>query len=248
MRHMTRLYLTISLVLLAFIGSVHVAAQSNNAYGSPAPETSTPAPVYPPSLMTVFAADIHFVAGYDLTSSYIAYHFCSGTPKVTQCTVFDGIGSDARLIAVELIVSGDVFKTFSFSERQLWHSHAFAITSGIFVIPGLSGEQELTTLQSLIGTYGKVTNFYPPNEDVPLEAPQLAYGWTNDAQVNANLVRQMEKTLGLDTTLEQRREARKGLKVPDQVEGHDEYHNTGIINQYDITRIRVNPETGEPTR
>jgi len=212
---------------------------------SSGPQTTTPVETFPPSRMTTFAVDIHFVAGYDLRSSYIAFHFCSGSPNITQCAIYNGVGSEAKLIAVEMVVTEDVFKTFSDDERRLWHSHEFPITSGIFVLPNLSPEEELRALQGVISTYGKVTNLYHPGTNAPTGVPALAYGWTTEDQVNEALVNRMEKILNLTTTRQERIEARKALKRPTLVEGHDEYLDTGFINEYDLSWVQVDEE-GDP--
>lgn len=58
---------------------------------------------------------------------------------VRQCLIYDTPESNARLIGVEYMISGTLYKTLDADERKFWHSHVFKVKSGMLILPGPKG-------------------------------------------------------------------------------------------------------------
>ena len=223
----------------------NVSKPEENAEASKPVETSTPTSIFPTALLNTFAVDIHYLAGHDINTTHLSYHFCKElSPDFLQCDLYNGIDANATLLGVELVVSEDAFKTFPISERRLWHSHAFAVKNGIFVLPELSLADETEALKSIIKTYGKITAFYPQSPVFPISVPQLAFGWVTKSQVNNKILADMDKQLNLTTTAKERTAARKSLVAPKKIKGADDFLVTGKTLQYKSVSLKVNKKTG----
>ena len=63
----------------------------------------------------------------------VAYHYCKpmNDDLIAQCLLYDGTGPDARLIGVEYLVSGDVFKKMPAEEKAYWHDHKYEVDAGL---------------------------------------------------------------------------------------------------------------------
>jgi len=194
-------------------------------------ESGTSIPFVPTSLLTGFVVDIHFLAG-DPRFQYIAYHYCSDLyPGYTQCDIYNGTAPNSKLVATEIIVTADIFAQLPMQERKLWHSHAFAVTSGILVSPNTPPDQELAVMASIMNSYGKVTDFYHSYQQFPYGGAKLAYGLADESQINSTIADQLDQSLGLSTTWQQRAEQRKNLN-PTIIEGADDYLTSGQFPQY----------------
>ena len=223
----------------------NVSNSEENTEASQPAETSTPTSIFPTSFLNTFAVDIHYLGGHDINTTHLSYHFCKElSPNFLQCDLYNGIDANATLLGVELVVSEDVFRTFPLKERKLWHSHAFAVKNGIFVLPELSLADETDALKSIIKTYGKITAFYPQSPVFPIGVPQLAFGWVAKSQVNNTILADMDKQLNLTTTAEQRTAARKSLVAPKKVKGADDFLVSGRTQQYKSVSLKVNKKTG----
>ena len=213
-------------------------------------QTFTPTTIFPPAAMTSLTVDIHWLGGYTVAeSAHIAYHYCSPGPRVTQCSLYDGLGKGAKLFGVELVVSADVYRTFTADEKGLWSSHLTSIKEGVLVHPFLSEKDDLKSLQSGVTTYGKVINFFAPNSDLPFDVAQAGYGIVNKAQLNTitSLAKQMDKDANLRTTYVQRAATRqKSLTFPALEQGADPFQSTGRLSLYTIYNYKVSKYTGDP--
>jgi hypothetical protein len=206
------------------------------SYDSSKPSST---PKFPTSLLTGFVVDIHFLA-VDIHFQYIAYHYCSDLfSGFTQCAIYNGTGSNSRLIATEQIVSAEIFATLPLAERKLYHSHAYSVKNGLLVLPGLSPEEELKAMAGVMNTYGKVVDYWHSYQDFPLGPPRLAYGLAADNQLNTTIIEEMDKALNLGTTWLERKKARAGLKMPTIIEGANDYLTSGKYPQYVIKEFDV---------
>ena len=242
-------FLAITLCFAVII-SFTAAADDSTKKDEYVPQTFSPTAIFPPSQMTTLTVDIHWVGGYTVArSAHIAYHYCSKGPRVTQCSLYDGLGANAKLFGVELVVSADVFSTFSSKEKALWSSHLYSIKAGLLVRPMLSEEDDLKSLQTTQATYGKVCNFYHPGSDMPFENAQAGYGIVNDDQLNAiiPLAQKMDKEANLKTTYLQRAATRKRvLNYSPLVSGADSFQSTGKLPQFQTFNYKVDQYTGNP--
>jgi len=219
-------------------------------YGETPPPGKPPkGPKYPPSYKTGFIVDIHFLAG-DPNFQYIAYHYCQELyTGFSQCDIYNGTKEKSKFMATEIVVSAEIFQTLPMAERKLWHSHAFAVKSGLLVLPTLPPDQDLETMASVINTYGKITDFWHSYQSFPYGGAKLAYGLGADSQIIPELARQMDQELGLSTTWQERREQRKNLKAAPKIEGADDYLVSGqypqyVVRMFDVQSIGIAEEGG----
>jgi hypothetical protein len=97
----------------------------------------------------------HFYNGR-LQSQMEAHHYCGHVNEdVIQCVIFDGNAASARIMGVEYIVSGALFRTLPPAERHLWHSHVHEVRSGQLIAPGIPEVAEHELMEKIAGTYGK---------------------------------------------------------------------------------------------
>lgn len=151
-----------------------------------------------------------------------AHHFCAVIDAdLQQCVLFDGGGAGAKLVGIEYVVSRRVFDQLPMAERALWHSHAYEVSSGLLVAPGLPEHSEHELMGRFAGTYGKTWRTWHTQRDAALPAgiPVLMAGFTDDGQVNADLVADRDARLDIETS--DRQTARVDIDVPDVIDGAD---------------------------
>ena len=237
-------------VMISFTAAADSTTASQTTDDSNLPQTFTPTTLFPPAQMTSLTVDIHWVGGYSVAdSAHIAYHYCSQGPRVTQCLLYDGLGKGAKLFGVELVVSADLFSTFSAQEKNLWSSHVFSIKAGVLVHPMLSEKDDLKSLQNGVTTYGKVINFFHPDSDMPYDNSQAGYGIVNQAQLDliTSLAETMDKEANLRTTYLQRASTRRAaMTFPSVVAGADPFQSSGKLPQYYTTTYKVDKTVGNP--
>jgi len=183
--------------------------------------------------------DIHWLSG-DLNKQYIAHHFCNFPYEGFMiCELFNGMDKKARPVGIEYFITKPLFQALPDDEKKLWHSHPYEILSGLFVVMGVTPEEEKTLLEYIMGTYGKVTDTWQFDKDMPTGAPQLGYALALDTQVNWDLADHMDKQLNVGTTHKERRAARIHMEMPDKVEGADDYLKSKQAPQYEIGIIEM---------
>lgn len=110
-----------------------------------------------------------------------------------QCLIYDTPEPNARLIGVEYMISGTLYKTLDAEERKLWHSHVFEVKSGMLILPGPEGlpqgvweAAETKEMEQVVGLYGKTYHFWQVDrgDKLPLGQPQLMISFTEDAQLS----------------------------------------------------------------
>ncbi|KAL8937609.1 MAG: hypothetical protein Q9211_003591 [Gyalolechia sp. 1 TL-2023] len=111
--------------------------------------------------------------------------------NVRQCLIYDTPEPNAKLIGVEYMISGKLFKTLDAAERKLWHSHVFEVKSGMLFMPGPEGmptsiweEAEIKEMEEIVGLYGKTYHFWQVDrgDKLPLGEPQLMGSLTHEDQ------------------------------------------------------------------
>lgn len=125
------------------------------------------------------------------------FYVSSINEEVSQCLVFDSDRSDARLIAVEYVISSRLFATLPPEEKRLWHSHQYDVLSGSFMAPGLPSAAERPLLNKMINTYGKHWNLWQADrgDTLPLGLPQLMMVATGPGEWNLKLFEERDKRL-----------------------------------------------------
>lgn len=160
-------------------------------------------------------ASIHYYVGAP-DRQVVSHHFCSHlTEDVRQCLIYDGNYADSKLIGVEYIISGAQFQALPEDEKPYWHSHQYEVCSGLLTMPGpVPDTLELAEMKKLRDTYGKTWHFWQVDrgDRLPYGPAKLMGAFTADGQVDSQLVRSMDHSVGGDS-LQTRREYRhkKGL-------------------------------------
>jgi hypothetical protein len=143
----------------------------------------------------------HFYNG-EIEQQVEAHHYVSElNDDVMQAVIFDGNGEDARLIGVEYIISQELFDQLPLEEKQLWHSHAFEVKSGMLIAPALSAAAEHQLMENVVTTYGKTWHTWHTHQDpvIPTGIPQLMMSFTADGQINQALLEDRDQRFGVDT-------------------------------------------------
>ena len=159
----------------------------------------------------------HFAHG-DLRMQMEAHHYCGHLNEdVIQCVLFDGNGSQAKLAGVEYIVSKALFDSLPAEEKRLWHGHAYEVSSGQLIAPGIPDVAEHELMEKIAGTYGKTWHTWHTDAGavLPLGNPRLMMGFTADGQVDAALVAARDRRFGISTAA--KREQRKDIAYPPRV-------------------------------
>jgi hypothetical protein len=187
----------------------------------------------------------HFASGLP-REQMEAHHYCAKLNEdVTQCVIFDGNTSGARLMGVEYIVSEKLFKTLSEDERRLWHSHAYEVTSGQLVAPGIPLPAERALMEQIVSTYGKTWHTWDthlPGMELPLGIPRLMAGFTADGQIDPKLVEARDRNLGISTS--EKRRSRQDIAPPPIQAGADDCKNGRAVQLE--RRPVLPPKNGAP--
>jgi hypothetical protein len=143
-----------------------------------------------------------------------AHHYCSKiSDQLTQCAIFDGPSSTARMSGIEYIIPESAFLSLPAAERQLWHPHNYEILSGQLVMPGLSDAAEHAQMQMLVNSYGKTWHTWntgtTSGDPEPFGQPELAWSYNADGEVPAAMIQARDQALGVDST--KKRSARADL-------------------------------------
>ncbi len=106
----------------------------------------------------------------------IAHHYCKNVSEgLIECQLYDSDKPDARLVGVEVVVSAEIYKTFSKAEKALWHYHKTEIPKVEAKLPEHSPEEEAKILKSMEETYGKVYILWNPGKSkLPTGKPSVS--------------------------------------------------------------------------
>lgn len=168
----------------------------------------------PLDALNVYLDGFHFYSG-NMQAQMEAHHYCGNlSEEVIQCVIFDGTGEQAKIMGVEYIVSETVFATLPVEEKRLWHSHVHEVRSGQLVGPGLPAVAEHELMEKIARTYGKTWHTWHTdrNMELPLGIPHLMMGFTQDGQIDAELVAERDRALGI-SSLEKRKQ-REDIEYP----------------------------------
>ncbi|VTR96543.1 Uncharacterized protein OS=planctomycete KSU-1 GN=KSU1_D0806 PE=4 SV=1: DUF1264 [Gemmata massiliana] len=151
-----------------------------------------------------------------VTQHYCAAHTGGSEGDVFQCTLFDGVGKNAKLIGVEYLISDEAYRKLPDTEKKYWHAHTYEVLGGGLIAPGMSPEDEMKFMKVVIKTWGKAWHTWPdPSSPVPTGEPLLIWSLMGDGQADPKVVAQRDKEFKVET--DKIREARIkefGLDVP----------------------------------
>lgn len=142
---------------------------------------------------------MHYYVG-DQSRQVISHHYCSHLSNdFRQCLIYDGNAFDSKLIGVEYIISATQFEALPLQEKSYWHSHQYEVCSGLLTMPGpIPDTLELTEMKHLKDTYGKTWHFWQIDRGdlLPYGPAKLMGSFTADSQINTQLVKQMDDSIG----------------------------------------------------
>lgn len=105
-----------------------------------------------------------------------AAHYCAHHGDMFMCSVYDGTGPDARLVAIEYVINDKTYKSLSPKEKKYWHPHYDEVDTGMLRLPGLDKEKEKATLAFLHSTWGKTWQVWPDLANkLPIGEPVLLW-------------------------------------------------------------------------
>jgi hypothetical protein len=198
----------------------------------------------PLDAINVYMDGFHFHNG-DMNRQMEAHHYCTVVNEdLTQCTIYEGNGKNARLMGVEYIVSEKIFKTLPAEEKKLWHSHIFEVKSGQLIAPGVPDVAEHEFMEKLASTYGKTWHTEQPNMNLPLGHPALMMGFTEEGQIKPTLVQDRDKRFNIST--EDKKQNRVDIPKPQIQAGADAWQK-GQMVQLRLTSVSNKNDTNEQT-
>jgi hypothetical protein len=112
----------------------------------------------------------------------VAFHYCKpmNDELIAQCLLYDSTSRDARLIGVEYLVSGDVFKKMPPEEQAYWHDHKYEVDAGLLKSLTQSGDEEKATLAKVRTLYGKVFHTWSTGKTYPQGPARLFWAVTGE--------------------------------------------------------------------
>lgn len=143
---------------------------------------------------------------------------------VRQCLIYDTPEPNARLIGVEYMISGTLYKTLDSEERKLWHSHVYEVKSGMLILPGpkylpqsVWEAAETKEMEQVVGLYGKTYHFWQVDrgDKLPLGQPQLMISFTEDAQLSESKSKLIDRNERFSVDCEANKAKRSYIAEPD---------------------------------
>jgi Protein of unknown function (DUF1264) len=175
----------------------------------------------PIEAINAYLNGFHFYSGL-LQVQMEAHHYCAIVNEdVTQCVLYDGNVTDAKIMGVEYIISATLFERLPEAEKLLWHSHVHEVKSGQLIAPGIPQAAEHRLMQKLVGTYGKTWHTWHTDlhKELPRGVPQLMMGFTADEQADPRMVADRDQRFGVDSA--QKRKDREDIAPPPVLAGAD---------------------------
>ena len=164
--------------------------------------------------LNAYLDGFHFYSG-NPQGQMEAHHYCGHVNEdVIQCVIFDGNQDDAKMMGIEYIITRKLFTDLPADEKHLWHSHVHEVRSGQLIAPGIPEVAEHELMEKIAGTYGKTWHTWHTDQGnaLPLGTPMLMMGFTQDGQLNEQLVRQRDERF--DVSSAQNRERRADIQYP----------------------------------
>jgi hypothetical protein len=193
--------------------------------------------------LNLYLDGFHFYAD-DMGHQIEAHHYCSMlSEEFHQCAIYDGNGSDAKLMGLEYIVSERLFTQLAAEEKAFWHSHGYEVNSGQLVMPGIPTRVEREAMEKLVTTYGKTWHTWHTDrgDRLPYGIPQLMMGFTADGQANSALIQSRDRRFGIATDVKM--QDRQSIPMPTVQPGANAWQD-GTTVQLGTHEIRVRNMTG----
>ncbi|RAK99494.1 OBAP family protein [Aspergillus ibericus CBS 121593] len=173
----------------------------------------------------------------DKTRCVEANHYCSHiTEDIRQCLIYATPHANSPLIGIEYMITPKLFATLPPSERALWHTHIYEVSSGMLIMPKPSTTTsasslvpdaawevaETSEMRDIVPLYGKTYHFWQVDrgDKVPLGEPVLMGSFLDEEGVKGvlggkgegglgELLRERDERFGVDHR--EKAERRKGM-------------------------------------
>jgi hypothetical protein len=200
----------------------------------------------PLEALNVYMDGFHFYNG-NMAAQMEAHHYCAVLNEdLIQCVIYDGSRKDAKLMGVEYIVSEKLFQTLPREEKHLWHSHVHEVKSGQLIAPGVPEPAEKELMKKIAGTYGKTWHTWHTDQEkqLPMGSPMLMMGFTQDGQVNEQMVAARDQRFGVSSA--ENRQSRADIEYP-RIDADANAWQKGITLQVElITKSGVHRQRSPP--
>lgn len=190
----------------------------------------------PVNALNSYLDGFHFYSG-DMKSQMEAHHYCGHLNEdFIQCVIFDGNAGNAKIMGVEYIISARLFAGLPAEEKHLWHSHVHEVRSGQLIAPGIPEVAEHELMEKIASTYGKTWHTWHTDKDLelPIGSPMLMMGFTQDGQVNEQMVAERDRRF--DTSSAENRRKRADIQYPAIDAGADAWQK-GNIPQLKLMKL-----------
>lgn len=151
-----------------------------------------------------------------LTQHYCAAHKSHGKDDMFQCVLFDSMEPGARLIGVEYLISDAAYRALPAGEKKYWHAHTYEVLGGGLTAPGMSADEEMNFMKTVINMWGKAWHTWPDlATPVPMGEPLLIWSLMGDGQADPVLVAERDRKFGVsDKNIRAKRAKTFGFEVP----------------------------------
>ncbi|HEY9717195.1 MAG TPA: DUF1264 domain-containing protein [Trichormus sp.] len=176
---------------VAFLAGVPVRAESDQHSSHAAGMAGCTQDLTPPKQIEMYLDGFHCIKNEmnlpaEKQLQIRAAHYCAHHGNIFMCSVYDGTGPDARLVAVEYVIGNDVYQKLSPQEKKYWHPHDAEVDTGLLRMPGLDADKEKATLAFLHSTWGKTWQVWPDlSKDLPVGEPVLLWS-IEPSKINAS--------------------------------------------------------------
>jgi hypothetical protein len=167
----------------------------------------------------------------NMSNQFMSHLYCANISNdFAQCLIYSSFESDAELRGIKYIISETLFNTLPEEEKKYWHSNMYAMHNGITSFPDLTLEEEKVIMDRAMHSYGKSIYTWG-NTDLPLGPPMVMMAPIADDQADMEMVNAADDEAG-GTTVEERKEARKDVEMPEKALGADAWAITGQAVQF----------------
>lgn len=150
----------------------------------------------------------------DTDNQSISHGFCADLSEdFSQSILYDSNEKYAKIIGVEYTISQRLYDVLPEEEKILWHPNSYQVKGGLMTAPRVPQKVEDEIMKMLVNTYAKTVYTWNYKDDIlPIGVPSLMTTPTENYEVNKNLLRERDRSLGIDT--EELREARNYIPEP----------------------------------
>jgi hypothetical protein len=162
------------------------------------------------------------IAKKDPKLQWIVQHYCTAhtgahqDEAMFQCILFDSTEKNAKLLGVEYVITDKLYRQLPEEEKKYWHPHTYEVLAGGLIAPGMTPDEEMKFMKTILTTWGKTWHTWPdPRTPVPLGEPLLIWALTGDGQADETVIAARDRQFGVSTAkIRAQRSQEIGWEVP----------------------------------